>query len=389
MLGIPVAAGSVAPYAVTFTTLMSAMLLPIVGAIADRTSRKRHLLAGFAWAGAASAASMFLVAGLELGSRHSADVRRFAVPRRSLVVNDAILCEIAAESERDQVSSRGWALGYLGGGLLLAANLVLVTVFRSGCPGPTPCGSVCSLPASGGGVDAGALPGPAGPAAVAAVAPGPSRDCSAPRSGSCADAQACAVYPADPALPHRLLVLQRRHPDGDLAASIYAAEQLGLAESHPASPRSWWCSSSRSPVRCSRRVSAAPGASARSSAASILWTLVVGAGILPAGAPVVPFLCSRAHRRRARRQPGAVPFTVQPAHPTWQGGGVLQPLPGRRTGHELVGTLASVWYSSSRGSYRNAILVLIMFFVVGFVLLSRVDVQRGIVKAGNEVPAVV
>ncbi len=49
----------------------------------------------------------------------------------SLVVYDAILCEIATPDERDRVSSRGWALGYLGGGLLLAVNLAVVTLHDS------------------------------------------------------------------------------------------------------------------------------------------------------------------------------------------------------------------------------------------------------------------
>ena len=44
----------------------------------------------------------------------------------SLVVYDAILIDIATPDERDAVSSRGWAVGYLGGGLLLALNLVVV-----------------------------------------------------------------------------------------------------------------------------------------------------------------------------------------------------------------------------------------------------------------------
>ena len=48
----------------------------------------------------------------------------------SLVIYDAILVDIATENERDRVSSRGWAFGYLGGGLLLALNLVLVLVPR-------------------------------------------------------------------------------------------------------------------------------------------------------------------------------------------------------------------------------------------------------------------
>src|SRR5947208_15247374 len=38
----------------------------------------------------------------------------------------AILVDMSTEAERDRVSSRGWAWGYLGGGLLLAVNLVMV-----------------------------------------------------------------------------------------------------------------------------------------------------------------------------------------------------------------------------------------------------------------------
>jgi UMF1 family MFS transporter len=46
----------------------------------------------------------------------------------SLVVYEGIMVQISAPDERDRVSSRGWALGYLGGGLLLAVNLVVVTM---------------------------------------------------------------------------------------------------------------------------------------------------------------------------------------------------------------------------------------------------------------------
>ena len=44
----------------------------------------------------------------------------------SIVVYNSFLPQIAGPDERDAVSSRGWALGYLGGGLLLALNLVAV-----------------------------------------------------------------------------------------------------------------------------------------------------------------------------------------------------------------------------------------------------------------------
>jgi MFS transporter, UMF1 family len=41
------------------------------------------------------------------------------------------------------------------------------------------------------------------------------------------------------------------------------------------------------------------------------------------------------------------------------------------------------------GSYRPAIIALGAFFVIGFVLLVRLDVRRGIREAGNDQPAVV
>jgi MFS transporter, UMF1 family len=44
----------------------------------------------------------------------------------SVISYSAILVDISTEEERDHVSSRGWAFGYLGGGLLLLLNLVVV-----------------------------------------------------------------------------------------------------------------------------------------------------------------------------------------------------------------------------------------------------------------------
>jgi len=41
------------------------------------------------------------------------------------------------------------------------------------------------------------------------------------------------------------------------------------------------------------------------------------------------------------------------------------------------------------GSYRWAIAALLIFFVIGGLLLRRVDIARGIREAGNEMPAVV
>ena len=128
ILGLDVSAGSLVFYLVTAATILSAVVLPIVGAIADRSGSKPRLLGGFAWAGSAMAALMFLVAGSnwQLGAVLLVFATLFL--GASLVVYDSILVEIADPDERDKVSSKGWALGYLGGGLLLAVNFVLLTV---------------------------------------------------------------------------------------------------------------------------------------------------------------------------------------------------------------------------------------------------------------------
>jgi UMF1 family MFS transporter len=132
VLGLSIAPGALPSYTITASTLLSAVLLPLLGAIADRTARKKDLLAGFAWAGAAAAAMLFFVTGdnWQLG------VVSFIVANLCLgaaaVFNDALLCLISTEEERDRVSSQGWAFGYAGGGLLLAANFVLVTVLPFG-----------------------------------------------------------------------------------------------------------------------------------------------------------------------------------------------------------------------------------------------------------------
>ena len=109
------APGAVPSFTITASTLISAVLLPLLGAVADRTSRKKDLLAGFAWAGAFAASLLFFVTGdnWQLG------VASFIVANlcfgAAAVFNDAILCLISEEDERDRVSSRGWAYGYAGG----------------------------------------------------------------------------------------------------------------------------------------------------------------------------------------------------------------------------------------------------------------------------------
>ena len=126
MLGLGVSPGSLVFYVVTVATIVSALILPIVGAAADRSAQQKTIMAGFAWAGSLCAAAMFLVAGTDWQLGAVLLMLANLCLGSSLVVYDAILCQIATPDERDRVSSRGWAFGYLGGGLLLAINLVVV-----------------------------------------------------------------------------------------------------------------------------------------------------------------------------------------------------------------------------------------------------------------------
>ncbi len=127
-LGVPVRAESFFPYAVAVSVALQVLVLPVAGAIADRTRRKRAWLGGSAYLGALATAALFTVSGSGYLWGGLLFVLANVAYGTSVVVYNSFLPEIAEPAERDRVSSRGWALGYLGGGLLLAGNLALFTL---------------------------------------------------------------------------------------------------------------------------------------------------------------------------------------------------------------------------------------------------------------------
>jgi UMF1 family MFS transporter len=128
-LGISVAAGSYFPYLVSLSVLLTVFVLPVMGAVADRAPRKKPLLAAAAFTGSAATVAMAFVTG----GRYLLGGALFLIGNisfgASIVVYNSFLPQLAAPDDRDKVSSRGWAVGYLGGGLLLAFNLVAVSLF--------------------------------------------------------------------------------------------------------------------------------------------------------------------------------------------------------------------------------------------------------------------
>ena len=111
---------------VSLAVLLQVLLLPMLGAIADYTNLKKRLMAGFCYVGVVAACLLFFVTP----GRHGLGALLFVIANLSfgaaVVLYNAFLNEICTPDQRDKVSSRGWALGYLGGGILLALNLALV-----------------------------------------------------------------------------------------------------------------------------------------------------------------------------------------------------------------------------------------------------------------------
>ena len=124
-LGIKVYAGSFFPYVVSLSVLFQVTFLPILGAIADYSHGKKQMLALFAYLGSLATMGLYFLQGVDYLLGGVLFIIANLSFGASVVVYNAFLPEIAHPDERDSVSSMGWALGYLGGGLLLAMNLVL------------------------------------------------------------------------------------------------------------------------------------------------------------------------------------------------------------------------------------------------------------------------
>ncbi|OGU11800.1 MAG: MFS transporter [Ignavibacteria bacterium GWB2_35_12] len=125
ILGVPVHSGSFFPYVVSASVLLQVLVLPLLGAIADYTHKKKFMLGLFAYIGSISTMGLFFLHG----TNYLLGALFFIIANisfgASAVMYNAYLNDIAETDRRDAVSSIGWAFGYLGGGVLLALNLAL------------------------------------------------------------------------------------------------------------------------------------------------------------------------------------------------------------------------------------------------------------------------
>jgi UMF1 family MFS transporter len=108
-------------------SLVVALSAPLLGAMADRGGARLKLLAIFTLLGAVGTAGLYAVGqGDWVGAAVVYSLAGVGF-WGGIIFNDALLVDVAEPAEYDVVSAFGYSLGYVGGGLLLLLNVVMVT----------------------------------------------------------------------------------------------------------------------------------------------------------------------------------------------------------------------------------------------------------------------
>ncbi len=391
VLGLHLSPGSLVFYVVTAATVFSALVLPVVGALADRSSRKKHIMAFFAWAGSLAAAGMFFVTGsdwqLGAGLLFVANLCLGS----SLVVYDALLCEVATPDERDAVSSRGWALGYLGGGLLLAVNLAVVTLHDSIGLSTSMAVRICLVTAAAWWAGFTVIP-------FLGLRNRPVVNREVQRGGLLRQSfgQLGSTLRDLRSYPMTLLFLLAYLFFNDgiqtviVASSTYGEKQLGFSTSVLIATILLVQFVAFGGALLFGRLARTRGAKQTITAGLVVWmVVVVVAYFLPAGqvglflalAVLIGLVLGGTQALSRSFFSQLIPRGREAEYfSLYQAG---------ERGTSWLGTLTFGLVHQLTNSYRPAIAALVVFFVIGLALLSRVDPVRGISDAGNLRPAVV
>ena len=388
LLGIPVAPQQLFFIALALSALLQVFALPIVGAFADRSTRKRRWLAGTAYTGAALTMAMFLV----VPGRWQLGFVLILVANlafsASIVVYDSFLPEIADPDDRDRVSSRGWAFGYIGGGLLLALNLALYLFDPLGDEGLTvriSLGSAGLWWALFTIVPLRRLEdGPAlhGGDARGGVVSGAFRELRATM-------RQLSEYPETVKYLVAFLLFNGGVGTVIYAAGSYATEELGIE-----------IATLTAAILMVQFVAFAGalvlGALARRAGAKqvVLWSLALWSAVVvygrfvPAGNVPVFFALAAAIGfvlGGTQALSRSLYSHLVPPQREAEFFGFYQ-ISDRGT--SVLGQLGFVFAYGIAGSYRQALLVLIVFFIAGGLMLLVTDFRKGIDAVGNPQPAV-
>jgi UMF1 family MFS transporter len=309
----------------------------------------------------------------------------------SLVVYDAILCEIAGPDERDRVSSRGWALGYLGGGLLLAVNLAVVTLHDSLGIGTGMAVRLSMLSAAVWWAAFTIIPYRGihnrQPTAVEREPGGLVRQSFGQLGATLRDMK---NYP----MTLTFLLAYLFYNDGIqtviASASVYGDKELGFDTSVLIATILLVQFVAFFGALLFGRLAASRGSRQVILGGLVVWMVVVSVGyFLPEG-KVGPFLALAVGIGLVLGGTQALSRSFfSQLIPRGREAEYFSLYQACERGTSWLGTLVFGVVHQVTDSYRPAIFALIAFFVVGGALLYRVDPRRGIEEAGNAIPQVV
>ncbi|MEU9734699.1 MFS transporter [Streptomyces sp. NPDC048002] len=386
-LGIPVRAGSFFAYSVSLSVIVAVLVMPLVGAAADRRGRKKPLLAAAAYTGAAATAAMFFLDGDRYLLGGALLIVANAAQSVAMMLYNSYLPQIARPEERDAVSSRGWAFGYAAGALVLVLNLVLYLAHDSFGVSESTAVRICLA-------SAGLWWG-----AFTLVPLRRLRDRRTTTDGTAA--------PTTTGFRQLVATIRdmRRHPltlafllaylvynDGIQTvisqASIYGSEELGLGQSTLIGAILLVQVLAVAGALLLGRLARRYGAKRTILGSLVAWTVTLTAGyFLPAGAPVWFFVLAAGIGLVLGGSQALSRSLFSHLVPPGKEAEYFSAYEVSDRGMSWLGPLLFGLTYQLTGSYRDAIISLVAFFVIGFALLARVPVRRAISDAGNPVPA--
>ncbi|MCX4510328.1 MFS transporter [Streptomyces sp. NBC_01619] len=387
-LGVPVRAGSLFPYAVSVSVVVAVLVMPMVGAIADRTGRKKPLLAVTAYLGAGATAAMFFLEG----DRYLLGAFLLIVANASLSVSmvlyNAYLPQIAEPEERDTVSSRGWAFGYTSGALVLLLNLVLYSGHESFGLSESEAVRICLASA---GLWWGAFTlVPLRRLRDRRVATG-----ELPAGGGVGAGWRQLVATLRDMRRHPLtlsfLLAYLVYNDGVQTvisqASVYGSEELKLDQTTLITAVLLVQVLAVAGALGMGRLARSYGAKRTILGSLAVWTLILVAGyFLPARTPVWFYALAAAIGLVLGGSQALSRSLFSHLVPRGKEAEYFSAYEMGDRGLSWMGPLLFGLTFQLTGSYRDAIISLVIFFALGFVLLARVPVRRAVAAAGNPVP---
>src|SRR5690348_273161 len=110
----------------TIAMIVVAIVSPVLGAVADYSGAKKKFLAIMTGVGSIACIAMIGIDYGDLGLASTLYVFALIGASGCLVFYESLLPHIASAEEMDRVSTAGYAIGYLGGGILVALNLAWI-----------------------------------------------------------------------------------------------------------------------------------------------------------------------------------------------------------------------------------------------------------------------